>query len=143
MSMTYWLQFKNRTSLESLEEDLSILCQETESLDALCTQLETPIISSFIDSTDAAYNAGVFDDQLNPEDLDTDEPEYTLEQMQWFNSQTALPSFRSLRIALLENPNAMAHLNNNDRIALLEELDFIIGHLEQNPDQEFHLELLI
>jgi hypothetical protein len=141
MSMTYWLQFKNNPKLESL--DLSILCQETEALDALCKQLESPIISDFIDSTDAAYNAGVFDEKIDPEIFETDEPVYTLEQMQWFNSQTALLSFRSLRIALLENPNALAHLNNDNRIALLEELDFVIGHLEQNPDQEFHLELLI
>ncbi len=143
MSMTYWLQFRNNTELETQERDLSILCQETQALDALCTQLETPIISGFIDSTDAAYNAGVFDQELNPEDLDTDEPAYTLEQMQWFNPVTALPSFRNLRIALLEDRNALTHLNNDDRIALLEELDFVIGHLEQHPDQEFHLELLI
>jgi hypothetical protein len=140
MSMTYWLQFKHKTELENVNRDLNVLCRETDSLDTLCKNLKVPLLSSFIDSTDAAYNAGVFDDQIDP---DSDEPAYTPEQMQWFKAATALPTFRAIRIALLENPKVMTHLNHDFRIDLLEELDFVIGHFEQNAEQEFHLELLI
>ena len=138
MSLTYWLQFRNLAELESVETDLGVLYQETQSLDELCQNLEVPLLSSFIDSTDAAYNAGVFDDQIDP---DSDEPAYTAEQMQWFLSDTGLQTFRVLRIALLENKTALPHLNHNDRIELLEELDLCIAALEQHS--EFHLELLI
>jgi hypothetical protein len=143
MSLTYWLQFKNKAELESIEIDLSLLCQETQSLDELCQSLEVPLLSSFIDTTDAAYTAGVFDESINPENFETDEPVYALEQMQWFLSDTALPTFRSLRIALLENKTVLPHLTSDDRIELLEELDLSIAALEQHFGKEFHLELLV
>ncbi len=138
MSLTYWLQFRNLAKLESIETDLSVLYQETERLDTLCQNLDVPLLSSFIDSTDAAYNAGVFDDQIDP---DSDEPAYTPEQMQWFLSDTGLQTFRALRIALLEDKTVLPHLKDDDRIELLEELDLCIAALEQHS--EFHLELLI
>ena len=141
MSLTYWLQFKKQSELESIEEDLSILCQETERLDELCQNLEIPLLSSFIDTTDAAYNAGVFDETINPEN--PDEPVYSLEQMQWFLPDQGLITFRALRIALLENNTALLHLSHDHRIALLEELDLCIAALEQPYNKEFHLELLI
>ena len=138
MSLTYWLQFKKSAELESIETDLRVLYQETQTLDALCQTLEVPLLSSFIDTTDAAYNAGVFDDQIDP---DSDEPAYTPEQMQWFSSDIGLQTFRALRIALLEDKTALPHLQDDHRIELLEELDLCIAALEQ--PSEFHLELLI
>ena len=138
MSLTYWLQFKKSAELESVETDLRVLYQETQSLDALCQTLDVPLLSSFIDTTDAAYNAGVFDDQIDP---DSDEPAYTPEQMQWFSSDIGLQTFRALRIALLEDKTALPHLQDDHRIELLEELDLCIAALEQ--PSEFHLELLI
>jgi hypothetical protein len=143
MSLTYWLQFKNNTELESIETDLSLLCQEIQSLDELCQNLEVPLLSSFIDTTDAAYTVGVFDESINQKDFETDEPVYTLDQMQWFLSDSALPTFRSLRVALLENKTVLPHLNSDDRIELLEELDLSIATLEQHFGKEFHLELLV
>jgi hypothetical protein len=138
MSLTYWLQFKKSAELESVETDLRVLYQETQSLDALCQTLDVPLLSSFIDTTDAAYNAGVFDDQIDP---DSDEPAYTPEQMQWFSSDIGLQTFRALRIALLEDKTALPHLQDDHRIELLEELDLCIAALEQ--PSEFHLELLV
>ncbi len=145
MSAVYWLQFRRHAELETDQEDLYLLCRETENLDRLCEKLDVLPISHFTDSTDAAYNAGVFDDRLEPEDLESDEPPYNIEQMRWFDPTDGLNTMRALRIFLLEHSKAMS-INTDDQVELIDELERCIAQLETAPlegKSAFHLQLLM
>ncbi len=143
MSAAYWLQFRQGNTLETQGNDCLLLCEYTEQLDVLCQQLEVPELSGFIDSTDAAYNVGVFDEVAEEFDLESEDPPYPIEKMQWFTTASGLQMFRALRVALIEETVTLPELSIEENIDLLEEIADCIGQLEDSQLQFFHLALVM
>ena len=161
MGVTYWLNTRRGDMIDSEENDLSLTCKLTDTLDAFCQELGVTAVSELVDSTEISQ-AYVDDDVLIieaeaapeedddddfDEDEDFDEAEldepYAIADMLWFDATVGLTTFRALKTKLTEDSAAFG-LSETELTELADEFDEIIEQLEDAADEDllFHLELL-
>ncbi|HEY9826922.1 MAG TPA: hypothetical protein V6D19_15900 [Stenomitos sp.] len=131
--MTLWLHLRKDREMSTDSEDRTFLYRFAEDLDTLCHNLGVAKISSFFDSTD--LELCLREDEEEDEEMDEDpqlDPEtgypYSIDDMNWFDVSTGLATFQALRVSIAGN--ALPHLDEDNKIALLEELDDCIVKLE-------------
>ncbi len=162
MGVTYWLNTRRGDMIDSEENDLSLTCKLTDTLDALCQTLGVTAVSEFVDSTEISQtyvddddvliieaeataeqdDDDDFDDDEDFDEVELDEP-YSIDDMLWFDATVGLTTFRALKTKLTEDSAAFG-LSETELTDLTDEFDEIIEQLEDAADEDllFHLELL-
>jgi len=139
MGMTFWFGVRGKTAAEYDQVDHSPLCRAAKELDAICDRLQKPRLSSFVDTTDAAFNMGP--DGNGPDD-DAEPP--GVDQMQWFEPDAARPTVAALIDALTSDTQANStkvHRLNE----VIDDLREIAAALDEAKKRrkKFHLAVLM
>jgi hypothetical protein len=143
MGMTLWIHTLEGRNYLKDSSDHSLMNQNLDSLDALCTKLNVRKLSDYLDFTDQQFNYNDFDDDDNEPELDPEtELAYGIDDMTWFDASDGLISLQAVRNRIAED--GLHGLDADELPALLEELDDCISILDGSVSKggKFHLSLV-
>jgi hypothetical protein len=144
MSMALWVHTLEGRQLTSHEDDHILMQKFTPALDAICTKIKVPLLSSFCDYTDAKANMSEDIDESEEEKLD---PEtgwpYGIDDMTWFPAVDGLSTLTALRACLAAGDADGIAVDKMTR--LIAELDSCIAKLTGPASRgaRFHLALVM
>lgn len=144
MGMTLWIHTLEDREFSKDSDDHSLMHMHADALDAACDVAGVRKLSDFFDYTDLEYNLGdETDEDDENENASATDPEtgygYGIDDMQWFAADEGLGTLRKLREEV--ESGAVESLDDDDKDALLEELDDCIAILEATAARagQFHL----
>ncbi len=143
MGMTLWIHTLEGRNYLKDSNDHSLMNQNLDSLDALCTKLNVRKLSDYLDFTDQQFNYNDFDDDDNEPELDPEtELAYGIDDMTWFDASDGLISLQAVRNRIAED--GLHGFDADELPALLEELDDCISILDGSVSKggKFHLSLV-
>jgi hypothetical protein len=143
MGMTLWIHTLEGRNYLKDSNDHSLMNQNLDSLDALCTKIKVQKLSDYVDYTEQHFNYNDFDDDDDEPELDLEtELAYGIDNMTWFDAADGLVSLQAVRNRILED--GLHGLDADDLQALLEELDDCISILDGSASRggKFHLSLV-
>lgn len=141
--MTLWIHTLEGRNYLKDSNDHSLMNQNLDSLDALCTKLNVRKLSDYLDFTDQQFNYNDFDDDDNEPELDPEtELAYGIDDMTWFDASDGLTSLQAVRNRIAED--GLHGFDADELPALLEELDDCISILDGSVSKggKFHLSLV-
>lgn len=141
--MTLWIHTLEGRNYLKDSNDHSLMNQNLDSLDALCTKLNVRKLSDYLDFTDQQFNYNDFDDDDNEPELDPEtELAYGIDDMTWFDASDGLISLQAVRNRIAED--GLHGFDADELPALLEELDDCISILDGSVSKggKFHLSLV-
>jgi hypothetical protein len=143
MGMTLWINTLEGRNYLKDSNDHSLMNQNLDSLDALCTKVKVRKLSEYVDYTDQQFNYNDFDDDDNEPDLDSEtELAYGIDDMAWFDASDGLVSLQAVRNRIAED--GLHGFDADELQSLLEELDDCISILDGSVSRggKFHLSLV-
>jgi len=143
MGMTLWIHTLEGRNYLKDSNDHSLMNQNLDSLDALCTKLNVRKLSDYLDFTDQQFNYNDFDNDDNEPELDPEtELAYGIDDMTWFDASDGLISLLAVRNRIAED--GLHGFDADELPALLEELDDCISILDGSVSKggKFHLSLV-
>ena len=141
--MTLWIHTLEGRNYLKDSNDHSLMNQNLDSLDALCTKLNVRKLSDYLDFTDQQFNYNDFDNDDNEPELDPEtELAYGIDDMTWFDASDGLISLLAVRNRIAED--GLHGFDADELPALLEELDDCISILDGSVSKggKFHLSLV-
>lgn len=143
MGTTLWIHTLEGRNYLKDSNDHSLMNQNLDSLDALCTKMKVRKLSEYVDYTDQLFNYNDFDDDDNEPELDPEtELAYGIDDMNWFDVSDGLVSLQAVRNRIAED--GLHGFDADELQALLEELDDCISILDRSVSigGKFHLSLV-